>query len=499
MLYSMRTSFTRLALPSSAALTGIAASLCLQESNKSFSSAPTREKFDLVVIGGGSGGLACAKRAAGYGAKVAIIEGKAYGGTCVNVGCVPKKVMYNASHVAETMHEASHFGFEPVKPVFKWESLKLFRDTYIQRLNGIYESGLDKLNVTRINGYASFEDANTVSVGDQLYEGKHIVVAVGGAANKLNVPGEEHVIDSDGFFALETQPKKVGVIGAGYIAVEIAGVFNGLGTDTKLFVRGNNALRSFDPMIQSFLHDEMKKAGVDVVGGSIIDSVTKDTDGTLTLKLKNGNSYSGFDCLLTATGRHPLLNGLGLDKCGVALNQKGYIEVDEYQNTSASNIYALGDVCGVVELTPMAIAAGRRLADRLFDGQTDAKADYTGVPTVVFSHPVIGTCGLTETEARQKYPDNEIKVYTSTFVNLYYGTFFEGKAGPKPLTKYKIICAGKDEKVVGLHMIGLGSDEVLQGFGVAMKMGATKKDFDSCIAIHPTAAEEMVTLAPWGK
>lgn len=218
----------------------------------------------------------------------------------------------------------------------------------------------------------------------------------------------------------------------------------------------------------------------------------------MTLLLANGTKIEGFDCLLAATGRHPLVEPLQLDKVKVELDNKGYIVADEYQNTTSKGIYALGDVCGKVELTPMAIAAGRRLADRLFGNRPASKADYDNVPTVVFSHPVIGTCGLTEPEAVAKYGKENIKVYTSGFVNLYYGIFFEGKAGPKPISKYKVIVAGPEERVVGLHMIGLGSDEVLQGFGVAMKMGATKADFDNCIAIHPTAAEEMVTLPPWG-
>lgn len=472
------------------------------------------EKYDLVVIGGGSGGLACAKRAAGYGANVAVIEGKAYGGTCVNVGCVPKKIMYNASFVAETMHDAKHFSFKNVgEAQFDWPKMKENRDTYIGRLNKIYEGGLDKLNVTRIEGFASFdkvvagfedpysgfEGSTTLRIGNnKVVEAKHVVIAVGGAPNKLGVPGEEFVIDSDGFFALKEQPKKAGVIGAGYIAVEIAGVFNGLGTDTTLFCRGDKALRSFDPMVSEHLDGEMKKAGVNIVSGSVMQKITKEKDGTLTVHLQNGKSVGGFDCLLAATGRHPAVEPLQLDKTVVATDAKGYIQVDEYQNTAAKNIYALGDVCGQVELTPMAIAAGRRLADRIFGGMADAKADYHKVPTVVFSHPVIGTCGLTEAQAVTKYGQENLKVYTSTFVNLYYGIFFEGKVGPKPFTKYKLICAGPKEEVVGLHMIGLGSDEVLQGFGVAMKMGATKADFDDCIAIHPTAGEEMVTLAPWG-
>lgn len=458
--------------------------------------------------------MACARRAAGYGAKVAIVEGKEFGGTCVNVGCVPKKIMYNAAHVAETIDEATSFSFVGVpKPQFNWGKMKENRDRYIGRLNKIYEDGMDKLSVTRIKGYASFDkvvvgfdDPNsgfdgstTIRIGDKTVQAKHIVIAVGGAPNKLGVPGEELVIDSDGFFALSQQPKKAGVIGAGYIAVEIAGVFNGLGTDTSLFVRGDKALRQFDPMISEHLDKEMQKSGVNIHPQSAIKKITKEEDGTMSVHLINGKKVEGFDCLLAATGRHPATQGLDLEKAGVIVNKMtGYIEVDNFQNTAKPNIYALGDVCGQVELTPMAVAAGRRLADRVFGGMPSARVSYENVPTVVFSHPVIGTCGLTEPQAAEIYGSHNLKIYTSSFVNLYYGIFFEGGPGDKAISKYKLICAGPEEKVVGLHMIGRASDEVLQGFGVAMKMGATKADFDACIAIHPTAAEEMVTLAPWG-
>jgi len=304
--------------------------------------------------------------------------------------------------------------------------------------------------------------------------------------------------NSDDFFTLETQPKKAAIIGAGYIAVEIAGVLNGLGTNTSLFVRQNLALRTFDSMISSFLDTCMKKAGIQIEGGSEIASAERAADNTITLHMKNGKTFTGFDFVMAAIGREPLTQSLQLDRVGVDTDFKGYITVDEYQNTSIPGIYALGDVCGEVELTPMAIAAGRRLADRLFGEMPEAKADYSLVPTVVFSHPVIGTIGLTEEEARRTLGDDMIKVYNSTFVNLYYGCFFGGEAGDKPVTKYKLVCSGVNERVVGLHAIGMASDEILQGFAVAMKMGATKADFDSCIAIHPTAAEEFVTMPPWG-
>mmetsp|Transcript_20369 Transcript_20369/g.34098 ORF Transcript_20369/g.34098 Transcript_20369/m.34098 type:complete len:503 (+) Transcript_20369:48-1556(+) len=463
----------------------------------------TKFDFDFLVIGGGSGGLGCAKRAAGYGAKVGVIEAGRWGGTCVNVGCVPKKVMFNTSHVMETIHQAKEFGINVNGDVtFDWTAIKRYRDRYIQRLNNIYTSGLDKLNVAKIAGTASFAGPNTITVDDNgtstTVTAEHILVAVGGAPNKLGVPGDEHVIDSDGFFALETQPKKVGVLGAGYIAVELAGVFQGLGTDTSLIVRGDKALRTFDTMLSTHLDAQMKKAGMTIITGATSKEVVKEADGSLTLHLQNGESHCGFDCLLAATGRHALTEPLNLASVGVETNKRGQIVVDEFQNTSTSGVYALGDVCGEVELTPMAIAAGRRLADRVFGGMAGAKADYTNVPTVVFSHPTIGTCGLTETQAIEKYGEDKVKVYNSSFVNLFYGCFFQGESGDKPISKYKLICTLPEETVVGIHLIGLGSDEVLQGFGVAMKMGATKADFDSCVAIHPVAGEELVTMAPWG-
>lgn len=409
-----------------------------------------------MVIGGGSGGISCAKRAASYGASVAIIEGKQYGGTCVNVGCVPKKVMFNAAHVMETIKEAKEFGITVGDVSFDWANLKRYRDRYIQRLNGIYESGLDKLKIDRFAGYGTLLDATTVLVdNEKQVKAKHIVIAVGGKPRHLPIPGAEHALDSDGFFALPTQPSKVAIIGAGYIAVELAGVFHSLGTETSLFFREDRVLRSFDPMISSFLCDSMSKSGMHLSPKSVPKAIEQDPETKkYTLSFENGTSFSGYDVILTATGRDPLTETLNLEAIGVATKENGFIIADEYQNTSVSGIYALGDVVGKVELTPMAIAAGRRLADRLFGGFKDAKADYHNVPTVVFSHPTIGTIGYTEPQAIEHFGAENIKTYTSTFVNLYYGTFYEGNAGDKPFTKYKVICNGPEERVVGVHLIG---------------------------------------------
>lgn len=473
--------------------------------------------YDYVVIGGGSGGISSAKRAASHGAKVCIIEQSRLGGTCVNVGCVPKKVMYLAAGIAHTLkHDSVHYGFtggeDVAKNNFNWLKLKQARDGYVKRLNGIYERGLNNSNVTFIYGSASFVDEHTIKVDTPTEEGglrgssssnitaKYILIATGG--RPVTPEGEgvaEHSITSDGFFELESIPKTVGVVGAGYIAVELSGMLHSLGAETHLIVRKQRALRDFDPLISSTLHTEMEKDGVIIhthtngVESVELDTKTKQKNVTL----KNGDVIYNLDVLIVATGRVPNIGELNLDKVNVTLNEKGYVNVDEYAMTTQSNIAALGDVCGVVELTPMAIAAGRRLADTLF-GNAKSKVSYENVPTVVFSHPPIGTIGLTEQKAIEKYGIDNLKIYTSKFANLYYGIFDVKSPDEKPKTCMKLICAGTEEKVVGLHIIGMGSDEMLQGFGVAIKMGATKADFDSCIAIHPTASEELVTMGTWG-
>jgi len=466
-------------------------------------------EYDYAVIGGGSGGISSAKRAASHGAKVCIIEQSRMGGTCVNVGCVPKKVMYMAASIAETLkHDSKHYGFTGGENVsFDWSHVKKARDDYVKRLNGIYERGLGNSGVEYIFGSASFVDDHTIKITEndgnlrgssKIITAKYILIATGGRPKIPSGEGvAEHSITSDGFFELESLPKTVGVVGAGYIAVELSGMLHSLGAETHLIVRKQCALRDFDPMISSTLHQEMEKAGIIVhTHTNGVESVEVDKDGKKNVTLKNGDVIYGLDVLIVATGREPNTEYLNLDTVDVESNEKGYIKVDEYAMTTKSNIAALGDVCGVVELTPMAIAAGRRLADTLF---TDAKhkVSYENVPTVVFTHPPIGTCGLTEPKAIAKYGQENVKIYSSKFANMYYG-IFDVTQDEKPKTCMKLICAGVEEKVVGLHILGMGADEMLQGFGVAMKMGATKADFDSCVAIHPTAAEELVTMGQWG-
>jgi len=455
--------------------------------------------FDYLVIGAGSGGIASARRAATHGAKVAVCEKGALGGTCVNVGCVPKKVMYNAAHIMECVHDAplySYSGTESVK--LDWNKLKTARDNYVTRLNGIYGRNMEGSGVAKLEGLASFTGPKEVTVGGQKYTANHVLIAVGGKPTMpADLEGVEHCISSDGFFLLDEKPESALVVGAGYIAVEMAGILHALGCKTELAVRGDKPLRAFDDLMSDTLVSEMDRQGLKLRPKTTIGKI-EDVNGKKRVTHTDGSVLGEYDEVLLAVGREPLTGPLALDKAGIKLDDKDrYISVDDFQNTSAEGIYALGDVCGNVELTPMAIAAGRRLADRLFAG-VNGKADYDDVPTVVFSHPPIGTVGLTEKDARAKYGDDNVKVWTSTFVNLWYGPM-PIDPSDKPRTAMKMVTAGTTDLVVGLHVIGVGADEMLQGFAVAMKMGATKADFDSCVALHPTAAEEFVTLAPWGE
>lgn len=418
--------------------------------------------------------------------------------------CVPKKVTYNAAALAEAIHDSKAYGFsvEETAP-FDWSTFKTKRDAYIQRLNGIYERNLNKDEVDYVHGWARLTSKNQaeVTLDDQskvLINAKKILVAVGGKPTiPPEIPGAEYGTNSDGFFDISTQPKKVAIVGAGYIAVEFAGMFNALGTETHLFIRHDTFLRNFDPMIQESVTKEYERLGVKLHKRSQASKVEKDSNGKLTVTYKddqgNESVVSDVDNLIWAIGRTPETKGIGLEEAGVKLSEKGHIVVDEYQNTAVDNIYALGDVTGEVELTPVAIAAGRRLAHRLFGGPeySTLKLDYNNVPSVVFSHPEVGSIGLTEPEAIEKYGKDNIKVYKTSFTAMYYAMMEPEQKGP---TSYKLIVTGPEEKVVGLHIMGIGSGEMLQGFGVAIKMGATKADFDSCVAIHPTSAEELVTL-----
>ncbi|PSV23934.1 MULTISPECIES: glutathione-disulfide reductase [unclassified Photobacterium] len=446
--------------------------------------------FDYICIGGGSGGIASANRAAMYGAKVAIIEAKALGGTCVNVGCVPKKVMWHGAQIAEAMHlYAKDYGFNVDVKGFDWSKLVESREAYISRIHTSYDNVLGNNKVEVINGFAHFVDQKTVEVNGEHYTADHILIAVGGRPSIPAIQGAHYGIDSNGFFELKEQPKRAAIIGAGYIAVEIAGVLNALGTDTHLFVRKESPLRSFDPMIVDTLVEVMAAEGPALHTQSVPKEVVKEKDGSITLYFENGESHN-TDVLIWAIGREPTTDAINLAAAGVETNNRGFIKVDEYQQTNVPGIYCVGDIMeGGIELTPVAVKAGRQLSERLFNNKPDAKMDYKLVPTVVFSHPPIGTIGLTEAEAIAQYGEENVKVYKSGFTAMYTAV----TAHRQPC-KMKLICAGDDEKVVGLHGIGFAVDEMIQGFGVAMKMGATKADFDSVVAIHPTGSEEFVTM-----
>lgn len=447
------------------------------------------KQYDYIVIGGGSGGIASANRAAMHGAKVILFEGKAVGGTCVNVGCVPKKVMWYGAQVAETLnHYANEYGFDVAVKGFDFQTLKANREAYIDRIHGSYERGFDANGVERVYEYATFVDAHTVEAGGQQYTAPHILIATGGHALYPEIPGAEYGITSDGFFELDDVPKRTAVVGAGYIAVEVAGVLHALGSETHLFVRQDRPLRNFDKEIIGTLTDYMAETGPSLHPHSVPKEVLKNDDGSLTLVLENGDIHT-VDTVIWAIGRRPNISGFGLEKTGVTLTEKGYIASDDFENTSVDGIYALGDVTGKLELTPVAVKAGRQLSERLFNGQTKAKMDYKDVATVIFSHPAIGSIGLSEEAAIAQYGAEHIKVYRSSFTPMYtaLGTH-------RQPSKMKLVCLGEEERIIGLHGIGYGVDEMVQGYSVAIKMGATKQDFDNTVAIHPTGAEEFVTM-----
>ncbi|OJD33555.1 glutathione reductase [Diplodia corticola] len=464
--------------------------------------APVPKEVDYLVIGGGSGGLASGRRASAmYGAKTLAVESKRLGGTCVNVGCVPKKVTWNAAALSASFKDARAYGFKYDNLSFDWNTMKTKRDAYVKRLNGIYERNLGNDKVEYVHGFASFQDKNTVEIalddgGKQVVKAKHILIAVGGHPTLPDIPGKELCIDSDGFFDIEHQPKKVVTVGAGYIGVELSGMFNALGTETHFFIRGDKVLRSFDPIIQDTITQEYERQGMNIHKKSSITKVEDAGNGKKRVYYNEGDSkdqvIDDVDHVLFAIGRAPEIEKLGIDKLpGLKQNEKSHIVVDKYQNTSVENVYALGDVCDQgFELTPVAIAAGRRLSDRIFGGKNDAHLEYENIPSVVFAHPEVGAIGLTEPEARAKYGD-AVKVYKTSFTAMFYAMMEPEHKGP---TAYKLIVEGPTERVVGLHILGEGSAEMLQGFGVAIRMGATKADFDRCVAIHPTSAEELVTL-----
>lgn len=446
------------------------------------------DHFDLLVLGGGSGGMATARRAAAHGKRVVLVERGRLGGTCVNIGCVPKKVMWHAADFAEQAAHAHDYGFDGLDVRHDWARLVDNRETYIRRLNGIYARNLEKDDVTFVAGDARFVDTHTVEVDGRQISADHVVIATGGKATWPKIPGAALGTDSDGFFEWTERPDHVAVVGSGYIAVELAGVLQGLGSQVTLLLRKEHALGDFDAMLGDTLIEHMKKAGIDVQMRRTSTELREMDDG-IEVVFDDGDSVGGFDRLIWAIGREPNTDVLGLDAIGLELNADGTVPVDDWQDTPVAGVHALGDVTGHMELTPVAIAAGRRLSDRLFGGMPDRRLDYHNVPSVVFSHPPIGTVGMTEAAARAEYGDDAIRIYTSHYVALYHGVLQD-----KSPSDMKLVCVGENDRIVGAHVIGDGADEMMQGFAVAVKMGATKADFDDTVAIHPTSAEEFVTM-----
>mgnify|MGYP003362123697 CR=1 FL=1 len=458
--------------------------------------------YQYLVIGGGSGGVASARRAASYGASALVIESKAMGGTCVNVGCVPKKVMWYASDISQKIQIARNYGFPKVDPAFAktfdWPTYKTKRDAYVKKLNGIYERNMTKEKVDYVYGLASFTKDGKVSVVDKedpskvsTYTADNILVATGGkAVLPTKIPGWELGMNSDGLFDLKERPKRVMMVGSGFISVEFSGFFHLLGSETHTVIRKQHVLTKFDEIIQNTITDYYVKEGVNIHKGTSVAKVEKLEDGSKKVTLENGETVV-VDALFWCIGRNSLID-MHPENIGLNLDSKGRIVVDGYQRTNVPNVYSLGDVVGHLQLTPVAIATGRKLANRLFGPEKfkTQKMDFTNVPTAVFSHPEVGAIGLTEKQAKEKYGEENIKIYTSRFNAMAYAM-----TEHKSPTAYKLVCLKpENEKIIGMHIVGDGSSEIMQGFGVAIKMGATKADFDSCVAIHPTSAEELVTM-----
>lgn len=446
--------------------------------------------YDYIAIGGGSGGIASINRAASYGKKCAIIEANQLGGTCVNLGCVPKKVMWYGAQVAGAIQKyAPDYGFDVELKGFDFQKLVNSRQQYIQNIHRAYDNNLAKNGVEVIKGFATFVDNNTVEVDGELITADHILIATGGHPIKPDIKGAEYGIDSDGFFALNELPKRVAIVGAGYIAVEIAGVLNSLGAEVHQYVRQHSPLRSFDHSIVETLLIEMEQDGIQLHTNTMLTEVVKNDDGSLTLCTTDG-ALDTVDCLIWAIGRAPSTDNINLQVTGVETTDNGKIKVDKFQNTTVNGIYAVGDIIeNSVDLTPVAIAAGRRLSERLFNNKPNEHLNYELIPTVIFTHPPIGTIGLSEIDAVNQFGKDNIKCYTSTFTDMYSAV-----TQHRQKSMMKLVCLGEEEKVIGLHGIGFGVDEMIQGFAVAIKMGATKADFDNTIAIHPTGSEEFVTM-----
>jgi glutathione reductase (NADPH) len=445
--------------------------------------------YDLIVIGGGSGGLACVQRAADYGARTLLVESHRLGGTCVNLGCVPKKVMWNAAEIGHAVHDAPDYGFDVALGRLDWAMLRRKRDAYIERLNDSYARNLANRKVELLRGHARLAGPQAVRVEERRLTAERVVLAVGGQPIRPQLPGATLGLVSDDFFELAARPNGVAIVGGGYVAAEFAGIFSALGSHTSLVLRHERVLRHFEPVLGDRLMTIMRDEGVDIFTDAVPKSLARNVRGLLELTVEDGRVLGPFDTLVWAVGRAPTTVGLGLDALEVATDQWGHVLTDDYQETNLPWLYAIGDCTQRTQLTPVSIAAGRRLADRLWGGQSGRRLDYDNIATVVFSHPPIATVGLTEAQARVKYGEAAVKSYSSGFLPMYYSLTTR-----KPRAEMKLVTAGPAEHVVGIHVIGDGADEMMQGFAVALKMGATKQDLDDTVAIHPTSAEELVTM-----
>lgn len=453
----------------------------------------SHDNFDLIVLGAGSGGLAAAFRAAAHGARVALLAEGPLGGTCVNVGCVPKKAMWLAADLAQKMSMARELGFAlpDASPALDWPTFITHRQRYIANIHGSYQQRLGAVRIALLPVRGRLVAANTVECSDGVrLRAHHILIATGGRPHRPNIPGAELGIDSDGFFHLCAAPAHVAIVGAGYIAVELAGVLQALGSHVELFVRGRRLLASFDDDITAQLVEDQRQHGIHTHFDYTLISLHADVDATDKIVLRDAAAVETrpFDSVIFATGRRPNSDDIGLDAVNVARDASGHIIVDAQQRTNVAGIYAVGDVSSKIALTPVAIAAARRLMDRLFGGQPDASLNYADIATVVFSHPPIGKVGLNEAEARLQFGD-AVRVYRASFRPMLHAL-----ASSPQRSLFKLVCVGDDERVVGIHLLGEGADEILQGFAVALKRGICKRDLDDTIAIHPTSAEELVLM-----
>jgi len=442
--------------------------------------------YDLFVIGAGSGGVRASRMSARYGAKVAVVEGRYLGGTCVNVGCVPKKLFVYGSHFAEDFEDAAAYGWNVGPQRFDWPTLRDNKTREIERLNGSYRGVLESAGVEIIHGFAKLRDRHTIEIDNgATVTAERILIATGGWPHVPEFPGREHVVTSNEAFYLDEFPERVVVVGGGYIAVEFAGIFAGLGAATKLLYRGPLFLRGFDDGVRAFVADQLREKRIDLRFDAMVERVELTKKGARRVVMADGQTLD-TDLVLFATGRSPTVSGIGVESAGVALTSTGAIAVDDRYRTSADNIYAIGDVIDRVQLTPVAIAEGMVVADNLFNGK-DRTLDYAGIPTAVFCQPNIGTVGLTEAQARHRH--SNVRIFESTFRPMKHTM-----SGRTERTMMKLVVEADTDRVVGAHMVGPDAGEIIQGLGVALKAGATKAQFDSTIGIHPTAAEEFVTM-----